>query len=98
VFEVMRCGSSSNARSPELRYIKLAIECEYTLPAMLARFDLFRSYARLCEERSRAASDIRTMVEWAEAAVQWQTLANTAAVQDRDKPAAQAPFVSSTSW
>ena len=56
---------------------------------MLARFQLFRSYARLCEERSREASDPRSMMEWGEAAVQWQRLANTALEEDRDEAAAR---------
>jgi hypothetical protein len=55
---------------------------------MLARFDLFRSYARLCEERSHDASDVRSMMEWREAAVQWKRLANSAADEDRGETAA----------
>ena len=57
------------------------------LAVMLARFDLFRSYARLCEERAHEASDARSMMEWGEAAVQWQRLANSAAKEDRGEAA-----------
>ena len=49
---------------------------------MLVRFDLFRSYARLCEKKSHEASDARSMTEWGEAAVQWQRLADSAAKED----------------
>ena len=46
------------------------------------------SYARLCEERSHKASDVRSMMERAEAAVQWRRMANTALEEDRDEAAA----------
>jgi hypothetical protein len=50
---------------------------------MLARFDLFRTYARLCQERSWAAFDAREMMEWGEAAARWQRMAYIAEEEDR---------------
>lgn len=55
---------------------------------MLARFELFRCYARLCEERSHKASNPRSMMEWGEAAVEWHRLAIAAAEEDRDEATA----------
>ena len=71
-----------------LRFINATIDLRVHTAVMLARFEVFQSYARLCEERSHKASDVRSMMEWGEAAVQWRRMADTAVEEDRDEAAA----------
>jgi len=49
---------------------------------MLTRFELFRKYARICEENAERSLDARSVVEWQDAAREWSRIAREAANED----------------